>query len=487
MSHPSSNNGACPPRKPIFLPTGCYRPARDVRVFRSSQNSKPAPLKSKGCGTLHITSWWISSDIIRSWVAVQTIKDLKASATRPTRMFGTPIEKTSFADVDSFCRSGVREGVLLDFKRDFPARLEKAISAFANTYGGLILIGVDEMPTGEPMTPICGIPLATGLRERVIQIGLDAVNPPVIPDVKVVGFKSNDGLAANDRAVVVIRVPESDIGGHAVDHRTTVYLRVESISDPYRKATVDELEWFRNKREKAIAEKQRMLSLVQQHAQQYLIRLRTRRQMATSEPAARCVCWTVPRFPRQPIAAPHELLRIGYDLRWPLDHHRHLFPLGSINAVTEGIFFDGDYYSAYRYTELQQQGLAYHEYGFWWDDDSKIRDLVSPPNIAELLISFLRYGVRLYERTGYWGLVDFEFRLAGVRGRKFREPTGFVEPWPEFGAVDDIISVREVASVSEFLANGVGLAKGLMTDLAWAFGIQGCPSSVEKYLASVSI
>ena len=32
----------------------------------------------------------------------------------------------------------------LDYKRDFPRKLEKTISAMANTFGGIVLIGVEE-------------------------------------------------------------------------------------------------------------------------------------------------------------------------------------------------------------------------------------------------------------------------------------------------------------------------------------------------------
>ena len=64
-------------------------------------------------------------------------------------MFGVSIDKIELADVEAFCRTGVREGFILDFKLDFPSRLEKAVAAFANTYGGMILIGVDETPTGQ--------------------------------------------------------------------------------------------------------------------------------------------------------------------------------------------------------------------------------------------------------------------------------------------------------------------------------------------------
>jgi hypothetical protein len=62
-------------------------------------------------------------------------------------MLAKPIDQIGFEDVDEFCRTGAREGLLLDYKADFPARLDKAIAAFANTYGGHILVGVGEQAT----------------------------------------------------------------------------------------------------------------------------------------------------------------------------------------------------------------------------------------------------------------------------------------------------------------------------------------------------
>lgn len=315
-------------------------------------------------------------------------------------MFGLRIDEITFTDVDAFCRSGVQEGVLLDFKRDFPTKLEKTIAAFANTFGGMILIGVDETALGEPAVPICGIPLTVGLRERVIQIGLDAIFPPVIPEVKVIDFKSSNDLSASDRAVIVVRVRESENGAHAVDKRTTVYLRVDNVSDPFRKTTLDELEWFINKRQKAVQEKNRILELVREHADRYLRRLRTRRGMSTQEPLGKCVFWTVPQFPRQPLASPRELLNAVSEFRVPLENHRQLYPYGSILPVREGVFFDGEYDSRFRYTEIQQQGMLYHEWGFWWDGDEQWRQIVFPSSVVELLLAGLRFASLLYSNLG---------------------------------------------------------------------------------------
>lgn len=400
-------------------------------------------------------------------------------------MFGTPLEKIEFTDIDAFCRSGVREGILLDFKKDFPSRLDKAIAAFANTYGGIILIGVDETPTGQAVLPICGIPLAPGLRERVVQIGINAIYPPVIPEVKVVEFESKKSLAKDNRAVVIVRVHESDASSHAVDKRTTVYLRVDNVSDPYRKATVDEVEWFSNKREKALGEKNRIIGIAQSHAQHYLGKLRTRHQLPTSHPAARFAFWTVPTFPRKPIAPPQELLRVCPALAFHLPAHSHPFPLGSVHPVTEGIYFDGNYSTDYRYTEIQQQGLVYHEYGFWWDDEDRYRSWVFPNAIAELMLVALQFGTSIYERTGYWGLLDFEFRLAGVRDRRIGSPNPLF--LGEYKAVDDILAVRTRDSGLSLRDNMFEVAKSLYKEILWSFGWDAGPDVIDKHFSKLTL
>ena len=47
-----------------------------------------------------------------------------------------------------------------DYKRELPAEAEKiakTLVAFANTYGGLMLVGVDQAPDGAPVLPACGL------------------------------------------------------------------------------------------------------------------------------------------------------------------------------------------------------------------------------------------------------------------------------------------------------------------------------------------
>jgi predicted HTH transcriptional regulator len=175
-------------------------------------------------------------------------------------MFGTPIESIDFSQILSFLQTGIREGFALDFKENFPSSLEKTLASFANSYGGMILIGVAETDSGAAVIPIKGVELTTGLRERVLQKGLEAVYPPVLPEVHVVEFKSDKDLPKPDRAVVVIRVAESEDAPHAVEDRTVVYFRNDNISSRFlRKATVGDIEWLVNKRQRSIEEKGRLV------------------------------------------------------------------------------------------------------------------------------------------------------------------------------------------------------------------------------------
>lgn len=195
-------------------------------------------------------------------------------------MFAKPIQEIEFAEIVSFLETGVREGTALDFKLDFPSALEKTLASFANTYGGIILIGVDEADSGAAVLPITGVELRPGLRERVLQKGLEAVHPPVLPEVRVLEFKSNPSLSEPDRALIVVNVAESAEAPHSVDQRTVVYLRGDNVSTRMeRKATVGEIEWLLNKRQRSLQVKQRLTANANDRAEKIRPQRRARNRL----------------------------------------------------------------------------------------------------------------------------------------------------------------------------------------------------------------
>ena len=59
-------------------------------------------------------------------------------------MFTKPIDEITFEDVQSFCQEWA-EGIRVEYKREIRVntQIPKIVSSFANTYGGIFLIGVE--------------------------------------------------------------------------------------------------------------------------------------------------------------------------------------------------------------------------------------------------------------------------------------------------------------------------------------------------------
>src|SRR5438270_1286900 len=123
------------------------------------------------------------------------------------------VESITFSDIEAFCSQDIAEGTRLDYKAQIPGELEKVVAAFANTLGGLILLGVEaDRKTNKPVWPLKGMPNAAGIEERITAICRDNIYPPVRPLIS--GIIENPH--ATGTALAVIRVDESPEAPHAV-------------------------------------------------------------------------------------------------------------------------------------------------------------------------------------------------------------------------------------------------------------------------------
>ena len=116
-----------------------------------------------------------------------------------------------------------KEGQQLEWKSTLPDafRLARTLAAFANTSGGVVLVGVKD--NGE----ICGV--ASELRE--ITILQKALELHVEPELWV----SYESILINEKRVLAVRVDESSQKPHvAIDPRGTrkVYVRIKDKTTP---------------------------------------------------------------------------------------------------------------------------------------------------------------------------------------------------------------------------------------------------------------
>lgn len=138
--------------------------------------------------------------------------------------------------IDLAILKSVSEGWYVDYKRDLiDARaMAKALSAFANTYGGWLFIGVDERSKDDPVAH-----KFPGLTEREVDVALqrlrksaaDHISPtPFFRTTVVRGPCTEIDLAAG-LSVVVVEVPQSPTAPHI--HRDgRIYRRVADGSEP---------------------------------------------------------------------------------------------------------------------------------------------------------------------------------------------------------------------------------------------------------------
>jgi predicted HTH transcriptional regulator len=88
-------------------------------------------------------------------------------------LFVADLENLTIEQVADFCGmkalpdNRVKEGPRVDYKKEFPSDLGKDIASFANTSGGLVLIGIEE-DQGVPIR-IDGIDLALTILKRGLQ------------------------------------------------------------------------------------------------------------------------------------------------------------------------------------------------------------------------------------------------------------------------------------------------------------------------------
>ena len=164
-------------------------------------------------------------------------------------MFTKPLSEIEFTDIEDFCRT-YPEGVRTEYKQDVPASpgIPKSVSSFANTLGGIMLIGVETDNKNFAILPIEGKQNDRGLEERIVESAFTGIYPPVTPEVRVFDVPRNA-----DKVVVIVRVDESVQAPHAIQNSTKVYIRVGSTS---QLADIDRIEYLltRRKRPQALCE-----------------------------------------------------------------------------------------------------------------------------------------------------------------------------------------------------------------------------------------
>ncbi|WP_371423274.1 helix-turn-helix domain-containing protein [Tardiphaga sp.] len=165
-------------------------------------------------------------------------------------IFTKPITHITFSDISELVERETEEGVRLEFKRSLstndgrPDRwmvdqksvgnaarddIAKEIVAFANAYGGVLILGVeesDDTPRRAKAIFEPYIPRVSDCAERLEQALRSIVDPPLL-SLEVRGVEAEDG-----NGVIVLRVGSSPSAPHGVGRPPSAFVRRSASSEP---------------------------------------------------------------------------------------------------------------------------------------------------------------------------------------------------------------------------------------------------------------
>jgi hypothetical protein len=398
-------------------------------------------------------------------------------------LYSKSINDITWNDVNSFCERMLSENSYLDYKREFPNNLETTISAMANTYGGIILIGVEEdRKENKPILPLQGITFERELETRVMDIILSNISPPVFPEIHV----CPDGQG--EHAIVVIRIPQSHQTPHAINKNTNVYVRTGNRNkshDLEEIATLDRIDWLKEGRRKS--EELRIFLVNQSEARIKRIysdeKLKTGQAVKSEKsfrgdlrfPPGVLTLSICPLFPKEPFMAPPEINKL-YSKVLPSSsifqlHHNPAGVIVSDGSYNSKVSINGE---SFWHTEFNIFGLFYYKQSHIFNDGN-----IGVIRIDEILCrldDFLDSAVKFYNEISYRGALEFIIKLENIRDDETVIYLGKLPPLSQVtdnissAPLDNHVYYSDVVLVGALTEQKMTLIYNSAKKIAWAFG-----------------
>jgi len=404
-------------------------------------------------------------------------------------LFTKPVEQIEYDDVINFFSTSPapKESTVLECKNDLPSnkQIAKSISAFANTYGGVLVIGINA-PNGTPCDPFEGINYdkKVSYEEKIQNILLDSVKEPLFPEIHVCPPKKG-------KTFIIVRVPESELTPHRVENNTKIYIRTGDASNPVESASWDKVEWLLSKRSKSLKFKEYLLDESQNYFKEAFIH----RGIDINSHKYRGIfsLRLIPSFPQYEHIQLSNLTNILSEIRISVLNSYFPFYIHQLNRIQNGLHginyyrnpekpVDGD---PFEYIYINKYGLLY-----WTIDITRTTKEYDTfeiylKDMIRNIVLFLLSSIHFYKKLGYWGSLNFSIQLKNSLGLNLKSSSS--NKFMESGHIIErsYINRHRTFKITELNNDFIDLILDIVEDLSWSLGSPYFnESDIKKFLKS---
>lgn len=328
-------------------------------------------------------------------------------------IYTKPISQLTTADLNELLQVNAVENIRLEFKSTDPVKDEvlKKLSSFANTFGGLVVIGAQANGADGRLQALPGIDPIQGYKRRLIQWGFDEVYPPLVVEV-------SDAIPAPDntgKVCYVISIAESEAVPHFLNGRKGVWVRTDEFSNRYDAALADEEEIRHLLDRRRLVRKRRagQIDRARQRFKTHLEKTHTDKSGYITKIGPVLEFCTIPRFPAKPLAPQEGLKAIVFQnsIVW----RGEIFPDFTRRQFTfqhESIIVLDAIVRRQSYFELNVWGLAY--YGLQLETKHHDTEGVHTFELAGTILLYLRHAATMYAQLGYSGPILVRVNLRSI-------------------------------------------------------------------------
>lgn len=401
-------------------------------------------------------------------------------------LFTKPITEITYQDVVDFCNEQNPESFILDYKRELPKpndKLAKLIAAFANTYGGLLVIGINA-PKGKPEPPFEGIDYDEKEKyaEKIQQIIISNITEPIFPEIHICP-------PDNNKTFIIVRVAESDITPHRVGNDKKIYIRTGEINtsaNEYERS-IDEaswgkIEWLASRRAKSIQLRNQMIDEAEIFYSESFRKLSIDPEKYFGIVTFRLL----PLFPQGQLVNYksfmnlESVIKVGYGENW---FPGYPISLESIQNGLQRLYFtytenhkNPKQYEPFLFIHLTNLGM----YLYKWDagigepetnpDGNTIFKNQRFYDLAFITVEVYKYlssALQFYKHLGYWGKLLFEVEFNNVLGLSYE-----TNIFNKLEIPRSHMKWSRNFMTSELESRKIDTVLDVMSDIAWSIGIR---------------